>query len=377
MQAISAIALSSVLALLGIWFGYPCAIWVLARVAPKPLQAQRGPAWVPTVSVILATRDTAPDIARRTANLLETDYPAALLEVLVVLDAASANDTLEHAAATDARIRVLRGDAPGGKAATLNAGVRGATGEILVMADSAQQFDRCTIPELVAALHDRRFGAVSGALSLGSAGGRRSPVHWYWAMEKWLRSNEARLHSSIGVTGAVYAVRRALWPIIPDGTLLDDVFVPMTLVMRGHRVGFTYAAHASDLRTFDAKAEGERKSRTLTGVLQLTKLIPNVLTTQNPVLIQFVMHKLARLCTPIVLVVGVLATTALAITALVQDPRVLLPPLLAAIAAIAVVPALRRSAWQVLRWTMSLQSATLRAINNGVRGRWSVWQNSR
>ena len=121
----------------------------------------------------------------------------------------------------------------------------------------------------------------------------------YWELEKWLRHHEAVIHSSIGVTGAVYATRRALWTDLPAGTLLDDVYVPMSLALRGHRIAFSYAAKASDLRTFESKAEGQRKTRTLTGVIQLLALLPELTSSANPIRLQFLMHKLARLTTPL------------------------------------------------------------------------------
>ncbi len=370
---VAAIALS---ALVVIWFGYPVAIWLLARVLGRPLLPDRGTARRRSVTVVVASRDSAGLVVQRVANLLDTDHPAELLEVIVALDAIGASavgDELER----DPRVRVIRGDGPGGKASTLNAGVRAASGDILVLADVAQEFNRQTIPALVAGLEDARFGAVSGALTLGRHAHGPNPVHLYWMLEKWLRNNESQLHSAIGVTGAVYAVRRALWPPIPAGTILDDVFVPMMLVLRGHRIGFTYDAQAFDIRAFDSIAESERKTRTLTGVLQLLAILPDVLSRSNPVRAQFVMHKLARLTTPLFVAVLGLASVATVLLTTARNPRVMLPPLLVgAVAVIAVAP-LRRTTVRTMRWIVALQAATLRAISNGVRGRWSVWSNPR
>lgn len=95
-------------------------------------------------------------------------------------------------------------------------------------------------------------------------------------------------------------MRRLLWIDIPPGTLLDDVFVPMSLVMRGWRIGFSFDAHAFDQRTFDADGEAVRKTRTLTANLQLFSLLPGILSPRrNPVALQFVGHKLLRLLTPV------------------------------------------------------------------------------
>ncbi len=313
-------------------------------------------------------------ITARVANLLETAHPAESIEVIVALDYEGSKATPELLLNLDHRVRVVIGDSPGGKASTLNAGVRAATGDLLVMADAAQRFDAQTIPQLAAALEDTRFGAVSGALELGREGGT-SPVDLYWRMEKWLRYNESLLHSSVGVTGAVYATRRALWAELPSGTLLDDVFVPMSLVLRGHRVAFSYAAKARDVRTFDAEAEGARKTRTLTGVMQLLGLLPEIKSSTNPIRAQFVMHKLARLTTPLWLLIVAVATLGVFVLIAARYPTESAITIGAILTALAVFPALRRRTARIVGWGFSLQVATATAVVNGLRGSWSVWQN--
>lgn len=369
------LALASLTAIAAIWLGYPLLIWAAARIFPaKQIAGQVIRSR--TVSVILATRDNAEIVRARIDNLLATDHPHDRLQIVVALDAQGAQ-CAPHDFQGDNRVVAIIGDAPGGKAAALNAGVRAASGDILVLADAQQRYDARTIPELVAALHDDRIGAVSGALELGSAG-RRSPVDLYWAMEKWLRHNEARIHSSVGVTGAVYATRRALWPVVPAGTLLDDVYVPMSLVLAGHRVGFTYAARAFDVRTFDSKNEGVRKTRTLTGVLQLRELLPGLMSVRrNPIYLQFVAHKLLRLLTPVFAVVFALSMAVLSVQLLFQATVTQRLAVFGAVALLLVLPPTRRRIVALTRWMISLQLATTRAVLNGVTGRWSVWSKTR
>lgn len=372
MTFLASIAAISFGAIILIWFGYPMVVWLAARVAGRPLRPDHAAGAMRRVSVVLATRDSAPTILARVANLYDSDHSPDRLEVIVALDAAGAAATPHELMAADPRMRVVIGDQPGGKAAALNAGVRAATGDVLVLADAGQRFDRRTIPELVAALEDSRFGAVSGALELGGAGS--SPVHWYWAMEKWLRCNEARLHSSVGVTGAVYGTRRALWPVIPDGTLLDDVFVPMSLVLRGHRVGFSYAARATDVRTFDASSESGRKTRTLTGVLQLRHLLPAIMSPlRNPIWAQFVAHKLLRLATPLLMALGASAAFVLAIVLFVRARAAVQLVVLVLLVVPLLLPPVRRLVVGVARWIFHMQAATTRAAVNGARQRWQVW----
>ncbi|WP_411279453.1 glycosyltransferase [Gemmatimonas sp.] len=375
MTILAVIAFAALAAILFIWLGYPVVIWLIAKVAGQPNEPNLAAAATRRVSVVLATRDSVEPIQARVANLLDSAHPAELIEVIVALDVEGSKATPEQLRELDACVRVVVGDSPGGKASTLNAGVRAATGDILVMADAAQRFDAHTIPQLVAALEDSRFGAVSGALDLGCDGGT-SPVDLYWRMEKWLRYNESLIHSSVGVTGAVYATRKALWVELPAGTLLDDVYVPMSLVLRGHRVAFSYAAKARDVRTFDSKAEGARKTRTLTGVMQLLSLLPAIRSSANPIRAQFVMHKLARLTTPLWLVIVAIAALGMSVLVTAQYPTGSAICLGALLTMLAVIPALRRRAAKLVGWGFALQVATAKAVINGLRGSWSVWQNS-
>ena len=372
MTVLVVFAAASAAAIVLIWLGYPLLVWCAARIFGRPIRPDHAAALNRTVSVILATRDDVSVLTARIANLIETDHPANQLQIVVALDADGAQATEESLTRIDARVLVVRVDIAGGKAATLNAGVRAATGEVLVMADAQQRFDRRTIPELVAALEDQRFGAVSGALSLGGSGS--SPVHRYWVLEKWLRYNESKLHSSVGVTGAVYAMRRVLWPIIPDETLLDDVFVPMSLVLRGQRVGFTYAARARDVRAFDAAAETARKTRTLTGVLQLRQKLPGLLSPRrNPIWAQFVAHKLLRLTTPVFVGTGVVSTLLLAVVLFARAQAQTQLLVATALVLPLLIPGVRHSVIGTMRWIFAMQRATTRATVNGMRARWQVW----
>ncbi len=377
MTIFATIAAAALAAILCIWFGYPLLVWFVALLVRRPNRpnAERGS--TRRVSVIVATREQATAARERIANLLDTAHPAKNLEVIVALDAVGSLATLADFTGVDPRVRAVPGDMPGGKAATLNAGVREATGDVLVMADTAQRFDRETIPCLVAALEDERFGAISGALQLGGDRGRLSPAHVYWEIEKWLRWNESRVHSAIGVTGAVYATRRALWPVIPAGTLLDDVYVPMSLVLCGHRVGFERSAHAYDTRVFDAGGERVRKERTLTGVLQLLTLLPGIVGVRNPVVVQFFLHKLVRLATPLLLVTAVVCGAAWAALLGVEYPQPVMAGIVGVGSAVFLVPALRRRAVTTWQWGFEIQRATVRAVMNGLRGRWSVWNKSK
>lgn len=376
-EALLSLALAVAVLLLAVWAGYPLVVAALAGLAGRRAPRGAPAADAPLVSVVVASADPAEQVAARVRDALATTYPADRVEVVVALDPVNGRATADELRLVDPRLRVVTGDLPGGKAAALNAGVRAARGTVLVFTDTAQRFDAGAIPALVGELAaDPRLGAVSGALAVSGGRRARTPAELYWVMERRLRADEARLHSVVGVTGSIYAMRRDLWAPLPAGLILDDLYVPMRLVLDGHRIGFAGDARATDGRTFTARQEFRRKVRTLTGNLQLCAWLPGVLVpVRNPIWLQFVFHKLLRLLTPylaLLLLVSVAVLVVRALWALGGAAALLLA---AAVPLLALAhPALRRRVARQAEWVVLLQAAAVLATVNGVRGRWAVWQ---
>jgi hypothetical protein len=282
------------------YLGYPAALALWARVAPRPV---RRAALVPPVSVVVAARDEAARIGARVANLLALDYPADRLAVIVVSDGSS-DDTAARAAAAaagDPRVRVITLPRPSGKAAALNAGVRAASGEVIVFADARQRFAPDAVRRLVENFADPEVGAVSGRLLLEDphGSGVGDGLGLYWRHELWLRARESDVGSMLGATGAIYAIRRRLYTPIPDDTILDDVRIPMQAVLAGTRAVLDTRAVALDVVAPSGGHELARKVRTLYGNYQLIASCPALLSPRrNPVFGRFLAHKLARLVVP-------------------------------------------------------------------------------
>src|SRR4051812_19485928 len=302
------------------YVGYPAllAVWTTVRrdrpARPVPggrsvvTLESRSPS-LPKVSVIIAARNEARRLPSRIDNILASDYPVDRIEVIVASDG-STDDTAAALAPYRDRVRLLLLPALG-KAAALNAAALHARNPILVFADARQRFASDAIRRMVAAFSDPQIGAVSGELIIdceqgGDAAGRSTigdGVGAYWKYEKWLRRSEATIGSSVGVTGAVYAMRRWLWQPLPADAILDDLLGPMRIVQRGYRVIFEPTARAFDRAASDAAAELRRKVRTLAGNFQLLRYEPRFLVPgRNPVWLQFMSHKLARLFVPYALI---------------------------------------------------------------------------
>jgi poly-beta-1,6-N-acetyl-D-glucosamine synthase len=282
------------------YVGYLILLAVYARLRRRPLH--RGQV-LPTVSIVIAAHNEEKQLRSKLRNLESLLYPQDQLQILIASDG-STDRTADILCEFSAWVTPIILDQPRGKAAALNEAARLATGEILVFMDVRQMVDADAVSELVVCFADPGIGAVSGELLLepATSGAAHDGLGIYWRIEKAVRKLESRSGSVVGVTGAIYAIRRELFVEIPQGTILDDVFVPMNVARQGKRVVFQPSAIARDRIFVEQGKEFSRKVRTLTGNYQLVRLAPWLLSPANPLLFRFVSHKLLRLLVPFFLV---------------------------------------------------------------------------
>jgi len=290
------------------YVGYPIWLWFFVRVRNRPILRRR---IVPAVSIIMAARNEEANLPAKLEALRGLDYPSDQLQIVIASDGSTdrtASILREHGS----RIMPVILDESRGKACALNEAVKFATGEILVFLDARQSVERDAVSELISCFADSGVGAVSGELLLETASNSPSPdaLGVYWKIEKAVRKLESASGSVVGVTGAIYAIRRELYTEMPAGTILDDVFIPMHVARTGKRVVFQPSAIARDKLFSEKGKEFSRKVRTLTGNYQLLRLAPWLLSPANPLLFRFISHKLLRLLVPLLLLLMLVASAA-------------------------------------------------------------------
>jgi cellulose synthase/poly-beta-1,6-N-acetylglucosamine synthase-like glycosyltransferase len=316
---------------------------------------------LPSLSVIMSAYNEAKVIREKMMSLLASDYPHELIEFVVGSDCSGdgTDRILEELADTDDRIRYFRSPERKGKASMLNKLTSEAQGEILVITDANVIFTPGTVRELAGGFHRPATGAVSeidgtlnrpatGAVSeldgtlnrpaketfSGNAGastrhatglcdatvipgrsdgdGITRQENFYSRFETALKRAEGELWGAMpGPYGGCYAVRRDLFPEIPFNTLVDDLFVGLTVLSKGYRSCNIPGATVFEDTQPDMRDQFRRRVRIAAGSFQNLfrfGLLPSKRFSASFV---FLSHKVLRWSSPLLLALFFMTTVIL------------------------------------------------------------------
>ncbi len=355
--------------------GYMGWLWLRARIRPWPVLRSQQQLFI---SIVMVVRNEEQCIEAKLRNLLELDYPQALYQIVVVSDGSTdRTDAILRQHAEDPRVQVVMNQLSRGKASGLNDATSLAAGDVVVFTDARQKIESGAVRLLVENFADPQVGCVSGALMLGNpeSGEAYRGMGLYWRIEKKIRELESASGSVVGSTGALYAVRRNLLVPVPEGTILDDVYIPMHVARQEKRVIFDGRARAWDSPNLGGGPEFSRKVRTLSGNYQLMQLAPWLITSRNPLLWRFVSHKLLRLAVPFALTAMLVAS--LWLNGVVYRAALVLQLAFYALGLLALVrlpkPSIIAGAGDAAATFLLLNTAAVVAFANFVAGRKPVW----
>lgn len=281
------------------YFGFPLWLWLRARgreLAQPSLQREH---W-PELTVVIAAYNEAANIEAKLRDLDAVDYPRGRWRCVLV-DDGSADGTADIARGLALPwLQVLELERNSGKPVAINRAMAQVETEFCVFMDARQRVGAKALKALVAHFDDAGVGAVSGELMIVDEDNpEQVNMGLYWRYEKALRDMESRLYSTTGATGALYAVRTALFRPLPADAILDDFDTPVNVLRAGQRVIFASQAQAFDSSQSSLDDEFRRKLRTLTGNFQSFAQHPWLFNPgANPVWWQFLSHKVFRLAVP-------------------------------------------------------------------------------
>lgn len=266
-----------------------------------------------SISVCIPVHRWTDTLEAKLESLLAQTKSDAVCEVILYVDGGEDCGLVDQVHRIEAAwvgppsLLVISKGVRGGKPAAINAMVDAAMGELILLTDARQPITPGAIEALQAAMRTERADAAAGVL-VPTPG---APAGVYWKYENLVRRLEARRCGSIGFT-ALAMMRRSAVPRVPDDIVLDDMWLPLTLVRQGARIPLVPEAVAIE-RAFGAHEDFSRKVRTQAGLIQLARRESWLLRRdENPVWFELMSHKYARIAAawafvPMAVCLGILA----------------------------------------------------------------------
>jgi cellulose synthase/poly-beta-1,6-N-acetylglucosamine synthase-like glycosyltransferase len=243
------------------YVGYPLGVVLLRTLRPRPIRCGTV---MPTVTVVISAYNEATHIEATVRNKLTQDYPAALLDVMIVSDGSTdgTDEVLEGLALEDPRVHFYRQEPRSGKTAALNGMLERSRAEIIVFSDANSIYRPDAVRHLVAPFSDADVGYATGRMLYvdpqGSLVGDGCTA--YMRYENALRAWESAVGSLVGVDGGVDAARRVLYRHMrPDQ--LPDLVLPLAVIEQGYRVVYAPDAVLVEETLTSASAEYRMRVR--------------------------------------------------------------------------------------------------------------------
>jgi cellulose synthase/poly-beta-1,6-N-acetylglucosamine synthase-like glycosyltransferase len=285
---------------------YPMVIRFLARTYPEPSKIDS--TILPSISIILAVHNEERVLDACIKSLTALDYPTDRIEILIGSDGStdSTNEMLGQYQLHYPFIKPFFFEQQRGKMPVLNDLVTAATNEILFFADADITFSTNTLRAHVVHFADSTTGAVSGGYEIQSskADTLYTSEQQYASIEQQVRINEARYHSTMGLFGGNYTIRRELWQLLPDGLVHDDLYVVFSVLDQGYRVLFEPAARSFDNFTRTYREEFRRKSRSASRGYHTLSYFPKLLLPRGGrTALLLWSHKILRWLSPFIILI--------------------------------------------------------------------------
>jgi cellulose synthase/poly-beta-1,6-N-acetylglucosamine synthase-like glycosyltransferase len=243
-----------------IYFGYPLALKIFSSKKTSPQRMIS----LPTVTIVIPAFNEQNFIGKTIQNKIDQDYPSHLIDIIVVSDESTdATDSIVKSFEQQhSNIKLLRQAPRRGKTSGLNLALNMAKGEIVVFSDANSLYQKNAIKEMVNCFANESVGYVTGKMvyvnSDGSLVGDGCSA--YMKYENYLRQEETRIGSIVGVDGGIDAIRKIYYqPMNPDQ--LPDFVLPLKVVQQGKDVVFCETAILHEDALSDTNAEFRMRVR--------------------------------------------------------------------------------------------------------------------
>jgi len=249
--------------------GYPLVLSGLAAAFGESSSGGFPDDDLPGVTVVIIAHNEADVIETRIENVLASDYPTELLEVVVASDA-STDATVELARATSDRV-VAFDNTPHNKSETRNMAVERASNDIVLFTDADTRYRADCVRRIVDRYADPDVGTAGGTLVTDSfeEGSIGEGMGIYWKWEQYLRRIQGELGVLVKMSGANMSMRRDVFEPVPDVADIDQV-AGFAAITNGARS--VLAPDAVAREEFPTTLAGELSTRKRITIRSLTAL---------------------------------------------------------------------------------------------------------
>lgn len=258
----------------------------------------------PFISILMAAYNEEKVIAQKLRSLMDSDYPANKVEILVGSDASSdlTNDILQEFKEKHDSLKLFLYKERKGKPGIINELAEKAQGEILLISDADVMLDRESLRELSSYFKDERTGLVDSRMvnSPDDGQGISRQEKFYISREVNIKHREGLIWGAMmGPFGGCYAVRKSLFRRVPDSFLVDDFYINMKVLEQGFHSISNLKALAYEHASSDSKEEFRRKKRISAGNFQnLARFWPMIFHARKGIGFCFFSHKVIRWFVP-------------------------------------------------------------------------------
>lgn len=227
---------------------------------------------LPRICLVIPAHNEAAVISDKIYNLGTLDYPENKLRIIIVCDGCT-DDTAEIArGAAKAKenchltIDVVEKPENCGKVAVLNEAISLCHCDIVALSDVSALLSIDSLLIAAVQLSEESTGVVCGSyqffqsLSVGEQA--------YWHYQRKIKTQESATGATLGVHGAFYAFRRALFEKLPADTINDDFTLPVNIVMQGFKCLYDPRIIALELEQACNEMDFNRRKRIAAGNVQ-------------------------------------------------------------------------------------------------------------
>ncbi len=268
---------------------------------------------LPEISIILASYNEEQNIEQKIQTTFNTNYPIEKIEFLIGSDNSidETNKIIEKYSQKYSQIKFYAFDKRQGKNLIINFLKNKAKNKLLILTDTKVFFNKETIFNLIKHFKNPDISIVGGILQNNKKNNDDISVqeHTYMNKEMQIKYMEGLSGKcSIGIFGALYAIKKEDLSDIPANNKVDDFFVTMKVLEKNKAVIFSGDAVAEQKITGNFKEEFKRKVRIATGNFQNLKIFKSFLKRPfSQKGYYYISHKVIRWIVPFLLLLAFIA----------------------------------------------------------------------